>query len=250
MYINTDKLKIITTLRTAKTITQGKFIVTYPFPLKKRREQIPIQLPSSEREEGRRRRRPGANVHVCPTAGPRTAVPPESQPHHRVQPTPGPESPAGGRPRPLPPRRAHRRAVKWRRPLPPLQCPPTELPRRPRPENQVSRGQGQAPILTGPGVRHRCGARSAPPPSPSPALHPGIPRRARTPRQDPAPGGLKTPAPGPAPRSLPQASTPFHLREEPPPGGLPGPGIQGPPRPPGHPTGGRETYTRRLGGQI
>lgn len=189
-----------------------------------------------------------------------TAIPPERPPHQRAQPTAG-TALADGRPQlrpqqasaPPSPAGTHR-AGKGRRPLPPLQCPPTALPaRRPRPENQGSCRQVQAPSLTWPGgAAQVLGSLCA-------SSH----SLSRTPSRD-SPGGLVPldrtpppedkmplpPPPGPAPRSLPQASTPFHLRKEPPPGSLPGPGTQGPPRPPSHPTGGREIYTRRLGGQI
>lgn len=158
------KNKNITTLGTPKSKTQGKFVVAHPFPLKKRRKQMTIHLPSSEKESRGRRRGPGVNVHVCPAAGfpgrSSAGREPATPPHQ----TPGTESER--QPQPLPPRPHTRGQLNGEDPsLPP--SPPSRA-RRPRPEGQVSCGQVQA---RGAGAGAGLALRLLPLP---PALHPGI----------------------------------------------------------------------------
>lgn len=230
MYINTDKLKIITTLGTAKTITQGKFIVTYPFPLKKRRTEITIQLPSSEKGGGKQRRDGEDQVRTYSLSDSRfssdgnaageASTPPRSA-------DAGAGIAEGGRSPSLPGGRTGGQ-LKGDDPALPSSAHPRNCPRRPRPRTRWAAARSRRRSSPGPGAAQVLGPLCAS--SLSLAL-------SRTPSRD-SPGGLvplgRTPPPedkiplppGPAPRSLPQASTPFHLRKEPPPGSLPGLGSR------------------------
>lgn len=117
------KNKNITTLGTPKSKTQGKFVVAHPFPLKKRRKQMTIHLPSSEKASRGRRRGPGENVHVCPAAGFPGRSSAEREPATPPHQTPGTESER--QPQPLPPRPHTRGQLNGEDlSLPPLQGPP------------------------------------------------------------------------------------------------------------------------------